>query len=133
MRREITPTAAPLNWTREGNLIYLHPVPNGVYALSQFIKTPPTILSSSSATSVFIATWDNAILTLAVHHALLALGEEQRATVWLSRAVSYIGSKITEADLHIGSAGLGASLSTGFQNLQARLAAAQLGMAGVEQ
>jgi len=80
-RRNITPTAQPTHWTREGDLIYLHPVPNGVFALSQFIKTPPTVLSAAGDLTVFIATWDDAVFTLAVHHALLALNEEQRATV----------------------------------------------------
>ena len=132
-RRNITPTAQPDSWTREGDSIYLHPVPDGVYALVQYYKKPPTVLSASGDKTVFADTWDDAVYNLAVHHALLVLNEEQRATVWLARAISYIGSRITEADYHGSSAGLGASLATGFANLQARLAAAQLGNIGAEQ
>lgn len=124
-RRSITPTAKPTHWTRHGNLIYLHPVPNAI--INEFIihKDAPARLTTSGATSVFSDIWDPAIFLLAVHQGLLALGEEQRSAAFLGRAISYIQSKITETDMHMEASGLGGSMPTGLQALQARLAAAQ--------
>ncbi len=124
-RRSITPTAVPINWTRHGNLIYLHPVPNGTINMFIVHKDAPAILSSGSDITVFADIWDPAVFLLAVHQGLLALGEDQRSASWLGRAISYIQSKITEVDMHVISSGLGASIPNGLVGLQSRLAGLQ--------
>ena len=122
LRRSITPTGVPTVWSRHKGLIYLSPVPNGVFALLIGTTEPPAALSSTGDLSVFPDTWDPAIFMLSVHHALLALGEEQRSTAWLGRAITYIQSRLTEQDLQANAAGLGASLPNGGMSaLQARL------------
>lgn len=111
----------PLNWTRHGDDIYLHPIPDAIYSLFIPYKKSPDILATDAATSIFPAIWDHAIFLLSVHHATLVLGDEQRAAAWLSRAIVYIQSRMTEDDLHSGAPGLGASLPNGLKGLTDRL------------
>jgi hypothetical protein len=125
MRRSVTITSEPKNWTRHKDLIYLSPVPDGVYSLFVVFKTPPARFTTAVDVSVFPDIWDPAIFQLSVHHALLALGDEQRSVAWLSRAITYIQTRITEADLHAEASGLGASLPPSGANLQKRLASMQ--------
>ena len=124
-RRAITPTATPTNWTRHGDLIYFTPVPNAIIAMFIVYKIAPTRLTSSGAVTVFADIWDPAVFLLSVHHGLLALGQEARSASWLGRAISYIGSRITEVDMHATASGLGTSLPSGLQALQQRLAGLQ--------
>ncbi len=126
-RRSITPESTAINWTRHADLIYLHPVPIGVQSMFIVHKDAPTVLSAVGDLTVFPVVWDSAVFLLAVHHALLALGEDQRSASWLGRAISYIGTRITEVDMHSESAGLGASIPGGLQALQQRLAGLQQG------
>ena len=120
-RRSITPTAIPEVWTRHGDLIYFAPVPNAIINMFIIHKDAPTRLTSVGSKTVFPDTWDPAVFLLSVHHGLLALGEDARSASWLGRAISYIGSRITEVDMHSQAAGLGASIPGGLQALQARL------------
>ena len=126
-RRSITPTAVPEVWSRHGDLIYFAPVPNAIINMFIVHKNPPTRLTASGNTSTFPDIWDPAVFLLSVHHGLLALGEDQRSASWLGRAISYIGSRITEVDMHSQAAGLGASIPSGLQALQARLEGLQGG------
>jgi hypothetical protein len=109
-RRSSVITGPPTQWTRHGSVIYLHPVPDAVYSLFIISKIPPDLMTSGTDVTVFPDTWDAAIFFLSVHYGLLAIGEEQRSAAWMSRAVSYIQSRMTEKDLHAKAAGLGASL-----------------------
>jgi len=120
-RKSMVTQGVPLNWTRHKDLIYLSPIPDAEYSLLVIFKTPPDRLAVSTAVSVFPDIWDPAIFQLSVHHALLAIGDEQRSASWLSRAVTYIQTRMTEADLHADASGLGASLPPSGQNLQKRL------------
>jgi len=120
-RRAITPTAQPKYWTRHAASIYLSPVPDAAYNMFIVYKKPPTKLTAVGDVSTFADTWDTAVFQLAVHHALLALGEEQRAVAWLQRAILYIQSRMTETDLHAEASGLGASLPSGAAGLMRRL------------
>lgn len=120
-RRASTPTGTPTCWTRHKDEIKLNPVPSEVVSLFVVYKTPPTALSADGDLSVFADAWDPAIFLLAVHHALLALGREQRSITWLTRAITYIQTRITEADFHSSSPGLGASLPQGIEQLTRRL------------
>ena len=88
-------------------------------------KEAPVILSSSGAKTVLADIWDPAVFLLAVHHGLLALGEEQRSASWLGRAISYIQSKVTEQDIQAVTPGLDPSLPIGLSALQNRLTEAQ--------
>ena len=124
-RRAITPTATPTHWSRHGGLIYLHPVPNAIINMFIVHKEAPVILSSSGAKTVLADIWDPAVFLLAVHHGLLALGEEQRSASWLGRAISYIQSKVTEQDIQAVTPGLDPSLPIGLSALQNRLTEAQ--------
>lgn len=123
-RRAFTPNAAPLNWTRDGAVIKLNPTPNAVDAMLIIYKKTPVLLAATTDVSVIPDIWDPAIFLLSVHHALLALGEEQRSTTWLARAISYIQSRMTENDLHENASGLGASIPIGMHKLMARLGGA---------
>jgi len=121
LRRPQTGTGEPTHWTRHAGKILLHPVPDGAYTLDVYTIEPPAVMSIGTAVSVLPDTWDPAIFQLAVHHALLALGDEQRSAAWLSRAITYIGSRLTEADFAQGARGLEASIPQGMEALGARL------------
>lgn len=110
-RRKISPEGAPKYWTRQGDLIYLSPVPDGVYAIRVFFKQAPADLGTGSSSSVFPDVWDPVILQLAAHYALMGTGQEQRGAAFLSRAVTYIQSHITEDDLRGHEIGLDASIA----------------------
>lgn len=98
-------------WTRQKSKILLNPVPNSIKALQILYIDTPTRLSAVSDTSVLTDTWDSAIFMLAVHHGLLALGEEGRAMVWFQRAVNYIQSRMVEGGLVPTMSGLGLTLA----------------------
>lgn len=126
-RRLQATSGAPTHWTRHRDDIQLHPVPDGVYSLKVFTIEPPAALSSSSSVTVLPDTWDPAVYQLAMHHALLARGEEQRSAAWLARAINYIGSRITERDYRNDLRGLETSIPRGMEALQARLEGLQGG------
>jgi hypothetical protein len=121
LRRLQATSGDPTHWTRHKDTILLHPVPDAVIALGVYTIEPPAILALVSDTTVLPDTWDPAVFQLSVHHALLATADEQRAVAWLSRAIAYIGSRITESDYHGSREGLGASIPRGMEALQARL------------
>ena len=120
-RRAVTPTGPPTHWSRHGNLIYFHPVPNAVINMFIIHKLAPDRMTNVADVSVFSDIWDPAIFLLTVHHGLLALGEDQRSASWLGRAISYIQTRMTEVDMHSQASGLGASIPTGMESLQNRL------------
>jgi len=104
----VTGTAA--KWTREKDEIFIHPVPAGVVSLEVYVKEEPVLLIATGDVTVLPATWDNAIFLLSTHHALLALGEEQRAAAWFNRAITYIQSRISEDQLEANNLGTGMTL-----------------------
>jgi len=126
-RRSTVTQGPPTSWTRHKDLIYLSPVPDAIYTLFVIFKTPPARFTVSTAVSVFPDIWDPAIFFLSVHHGLLAVGDEQRSAAWLSRAVTYIQTRMTEVDLHAEASGLGASLPSKGAALQSRLQGLQGG------
>lgn len=103
----------PKVWTRDGLNILLHPVPDAAYNLDVVSKKTPTLLSGDGDVTVLSDAWDPVILALAIHYGLLTLNEEQRALVWLQRAVAYAASRLTEEDLEIETRGLENSLAPG--------------------
>jgi hypothetical protein len=83
-RRPVLPTGTPAVWTEHNGKILLNPVPSAILALLVVYRKPPAIFTVTTQASVLPDEWDTAIFQLAVHHALLALGEEQRAAVLCS-------------------------------------------------
>ena len=125
-RRSASVSGKPTHWTRHGDLIYLYPIPDDAYEMWVPYKAAPELLAATLDVSVLPDIWDLAIFYLSAHHALVALGDEQRAASWFSRAVLYIQSRMTETDLHATAAGLGASLpGGGMEALRQRLQAFQ--------
>ena len=129
-RRDATTEGTATHWTRHADLIYLRPVPSGVQAMFIAYKKSPALLASSGTTTDIPDIWDTAVFLMAVQHALLALGEEQRSASWLARGITYITSRITEEDIQSQAAGLGASIPSGIQALMSRLQSLQGGGGG---
>lgn len=119
-RRPITPTGTPTHWTTQGTKILLNPTPSAIVTLAIGYKKPPTLLAVDADATSLPDVWDPAIYMMAVHHALLALGEEQRASAWFNRAAGYIQSRMTQQDLIQDAAGLGASIPMGLNRFLAR-------------
>lgn len=122
-RRTQATTGTPLYWSRQENLIYLWPVPTGVLTMLVFYKKEPTVLSAAADVTVLPASWDQVIFQLAVHYALMALGEEARGMGWLQTAIQDIQTRVTEEELHMTSAGLGKSMAGGVQDFAMKLQA----------
>lgn len=121
LRKKRTPTATPLYWTRHAATILLHPVPDDIFALELYLKKDPTPLADTSSKTIIPASWDQAIQLLATHYGLLATGDEQRAMVWLNRAIAYLQTRTTEEDIHASTTGLSGSQPGGVQALIQKL------------
>ena len=83
------------------------------------------MFANSASKTVIPDSWDVAVWMMSVHYGLLALGEDNRSMAWLSRAITYIQSRMTEGDLQATASGLGASLPAGMQSLLNRLQSGQ--------
>lgn len=113
----------PLKWAQHIGNIHLHPIPDDEFSMMVGSKSTPTLLTGST-TTVLPDSWDQVILMLAVQYGLLHTGEEQRAAVWMSRAVAYAMSRITEEDLKLELPGLKKTIGEG-KAFSQQLAAAQ--------
>ena len=111
-------------WSRQKNKIMLNPVPNGIKALRILYIKSPARLSGSTDVTVLPDTWDSAVFLLSVHFGLLAVGEEDRATVWFQRALAYVQTRMTEEGLSMGASGLGLTLPLVGQKFTAQQAGA---------
>jgi len=99
-RLEITGTleAPPLRWTRRGDEFLLFPLPDAIISLKSYFKqTPPPLVGDGDVT-ILPPYVDNGVLLLGIAYGLLAVGEDQRATVWANRAITYLGSRLTGQD-----------------------------------
>lgn len=111
-RLDRTLDGPPIRWTRYGNEVFLHPTPDGTIAMLMLRKMDPVRLAQVAHTTVLSATWDAAVHMLSVYQGLLSVGEnEQRAGAWLMRAVAYIQTRATEAEMFTTESGLGLSYS----------------------
>lgn len=116
-RRSSSLTGVPEVWTRHAGDVLLHPLPSGVFSIFIAEKIEPTLLSADADVTVIPSAWDQAVFLLSVHYGLLGLGEEQRASVWLSRAVAYAQSRLTEEDLDLEMVGKNLAWGGGFLSL----------------
>lgn len=123
-RLSASATGAPTKWTRHKNQIFVHPKPTATTAIRIIYKKPPTRLINATDVTVLPDVWDAAVFMLAVSYGMLALGEEQRAGVWLQRVVHYIQTRMTEERMHSGESGLGLSLPVVGQSMLAQQLAA---------
>lgn len=93
-----TTTGKPKRWTRRGVEILLWPDPDAIYSLSRYFKATPDILAVDGDITVLPGYVDNGIILLAIGYGLLAVNEDQRAVVWVNRAVNYLSSRLTQQD-----------------------------------
>jgi hypothetical protein len=108
-RKSQSVSGAPRKWTRHGNRIMLHPVPDAVYSMFIVSKLSPSPLVLVADVTEIPPVWDSAVHSLGMYYALGARGQEARAESWLRRAVVYVQSRITEEGLEANLDGLGAS------------------------
>lgn len=91
----------PRVWTMEGtssigNRIQLRPVPDDVYSLTVVAYLEPPLLSADDDTTVLDGRWDQAIHLMAVHYALMDIGQMERADVFFNRARLYMDTRIQD-------------------------------------
>lgn len=103
--RSVTATA-PTRWTRRGTEILIWPNPDIVYNLLAMYKITPALLTGVNVT-VLPAFVDNALIMLGTAYGLLAVAEDQRAIVWVNRAITYLSSRLTHQDFSFLLGGLG--------------------------
>lgn len=108
--RLVLANGTAVRWTRIGTQILLHPTPDSVENLTQLFTEFPALLAADADVTVIPTTWDAAVFLLAVHHGFLAIGEDDRALAWLSRAVQYIRARVTDDELFVKETGLGLAL-----------------------
>lgn len=109
LRRPAATEGEPLYWTRHIDEIWLHPVPDGAYALNAIHKKTPALLSGDTDVTVLEAGWDQGIIYFAVSHGFMMLGEENRGVAWYNRGLAYAQSRMTEEKFQEGTVGLKAS------------------------
>lgn len=86
-------------WTRSAAEILLFPPPSVVVNLTAFFKVTPVILVLDGDVTILPGYVDNALILLAPAYGLLATGEDERAIVWLNRAINFLQSRLTNQDL----------------------------------
>ncbi len=89
--------AAPARWTRKAAELLIWPNPNKIYSLTSHFKITPTLLTGA-ATTILPAYVDNALIMLGAAYGFLAVGEDNRAIVWVNRAAAFLGSRLTNQD-----------------------------------
>ena len=86
-------------WTRSGAEILVFPPPIAIVNLTAFFKITPVILVVDGDVTILPGYVDNALILLAPAYGLLATGEDERAIVWLNRAINFLQSRLTNQDL----------------------------------
>jgi hypothetical protein len=89
---------SPMRWTRRGDEVMVWPPPSAIVTLRTFYKITPPALALDTDVSVLPPYVDNALVLLAPAYGLLAVGEDQRAIVWLNRAINFLSSRLTGQD-----------------------------------
>ena len=72
--------ATPREWTRRGDLIYMHPTPDAVYAITIYYYKRPAVLTGTDVTAIG-KEWDEAVLKLSVVFGLMKLKRYEEAAV----------------------------------------------------
>lgn len=121
-----TTTGAPVKWAELKERIYLHPTPSAIITMKVLHKIEPAPLTATTDVTVLDATWDAGIWMLAAHYAFMAVGDDQKAVLWMNRAISYMQSRVTAEEIFVREPGLGLSMSVPKE----RLLAAMEGMIG---
>ncbi len=86
-------------WTRSAAEILVFPPPDAIVSLTAFFKVTPALLGADGDVTILPSFVDNALILLAPAYGLLATGEDQRAIVWLNRAINFLQSRLTNQDL----------------------------------
>ena len=68
----------PVEYTRTGDYLYLHPTPDDAYTTEILYRKRPAALTDTN-TTVIGEEWDNAILTLAAYTGFSWIGEPEKA------------------------------------------------------
>lgn len=92
------PAGAPKYWMRRGSSIIIWPNPDNDYTGSIEYAFIPLALADPAAKTILPASFDMAIVRMATHYGFLALGKDNQAEQWLSRAITYINSRLTDVD-----------------------------------
>lgn len=85
-------------WYRTGTQILVWPPPNAIVSLTAFFKLTPAVLVADGDFTILPPYMDNALIFLGTSYGLLATGEDQRAIVWLNRAINFLQSRLTNQD-----------------------------------
>jgi hypothetical protein len=88
----------PKIWLREGTGIRVWPSPDRIYNLLVVGTKEPDPIIGEGETSGLSATWDQAILGLAIATGLWAFGRYEEASAQYSRTSSYIRSRLDDGD-----------------------------------
>ena len=101
-KRKFIPQAEdsqPTHYKHDDGEIIVWPQPDQAYGGEIEYKKVPAVLATAAALSIFNASWDQAIVLLATHNGLVALGRQEEADRWLGRALGYISSRKTNLDV----------------------------------
>lgn len=86
----------PKVWTLEARNIRLRPIPDDSYSLEYVAYREPDPLDLDADVTELDWRWDQAVHLLAVHYALMDVGQGERADQYFNRARLYIETRITD-------------------------------------
>lgn len=89
-----TEDGEPEYWTRQGNVLRVHPLLDDEVTIRIFYNRTHPLLEANGSKTLLMPTFDVAIKMFAAHHALMDLGEETRAAEWLARGMTYVRSRL---------------------------------------
>lgn len=117
------PLGVPSHWSRFGNTIRVNSVifDSENPQLHAYVRIEHPLLEGDTDTTVLPQMWDIAVAYLATHHGFLSLGEGELSVVWLSRAINYIQTRMTDEDLESSLSGTAMVNASGMRALMARL------------
>lgn len=116
----------PTHWSRFGtdirvNAIVRDDIGDDPDVIVAFVREEHPLLVDDEDKTKLPQAWDLAITYLSTHHGFLVLGEEELSAVWLSRAISYIQSRMTDEDMESSLSGTALINASGMRALMTRL------------
>jgi hypothetical protein len=100
----------PRKWTRRGSDILISPPADAAYDLTVLHKAAPAALVADGDITILPPYVDNALIFLGAAYGFMAVNEDQRAVLWLNRAINFLSSRLTDQDFSFLLGGLAKTL-----------------------
>lgn len=92
----------PEQWTRIGNSLRIWPKTDKARTIRINYNKFPVVLAASKDVTTLTPTWDRGVELFSMHHALMSVGEEARASEFLARGMTYVRSRLLQQEMKRG-------------------------------